>query len=94
MLDSEMYSAWRNPSYTTLLLDKSSIQLTIVALSRKCKMLCEKLSPSLVTLFIPFRIKKLFIWWIFKISFKSVFVSIKLILFHILFDFLNSEEPL
>ena len=41
VLDSEIYSAMRNPSYTTLLLDKSSIQLTIVALSRKCKLFCE-----------------------------------------------------
>ena len=35
VLDSEIYSARRNPSYTTLLLDKSSIQLTIVVLLRK-----------------------------------------------------------
>ena len=30
----------------------------------------------------------------FRISFKLVFISIKLILFHILFGRLNSEEPL
>ena len=41
VLDSEMYGVWRNPSYTTLLLDKSSIQLTNVALSRKCKLFCK-----------------------------------------------------
>ena len=41
VLDSEMYSARRNPSYTTLLLDKSSIQLTIVTLLRKGKLFCE-----------------------------------------------------
>ena len=41
VLDSEIYSARRNPSYTTLLLDKSSIQLTIVVLLRKCKLFCE-----------------------------------------------------
>ena len=41
VLDSEIYGARRNPSYTTLLLDKSSIQLTIVALLRKSKLFCE-----------------------------------------------------
>ena len=41
VLDSEIYSARRRPSYTTMLLDKSSIQLTIVVLLRKCKLFCE-----------------------------------------------------